>query len=192
MRIGLSLRRAREREGVSLRQASIRAVVTPSSLSLIENGLRDPTATTVERLAASFGLRVVPLSWPTGHVAVADVAEAISDALERDDEPHAYRALLELSNIFDGLGPFERVLIAIEAPLRITPHWDAAIAGVVEWKLVQGSAPLPQWVKDCLGTPDEDWQPRRVKFPIALEVHDVPEPLRRRGVHVGAAELAGV
>lgn len=64
---------------------------------------------------------------------------------------------------------------------------DAAVAGVVEYRLAQKGAPLPRWIRK-FGLPVADrWSPH--DYPYTVEDEDVPEPLVRRNIIIEAREF---
>ena len=87
--------------------------------------------------------------------------------------------------------PTDRFVLAIEPPAHISPEWDAALAGVTEWRLSQARLPLPGWVTNERGNREWRWTPPLSAAAEAIPVHleNVPEPLRERGVLIEADEL---
>jgi len=182
-----TLQRARTNSSLTLRALAKRTGIAPANLSVIENGHRDPTATTAERVARALGVELVALN-TKGRVTAAAAADAIKQA---PSPQIAYRAFLQLANDLAAASAFDRVILAAEQPGATNTRWDDAIAGLVEWLLEQEHAPVPDWVNDRPGDADTPWEPQRTNTPLALhaDIRLAPEPLRRRGVAIEAQEL---
>jgi hypothetical protein len=90
--------------------------------------------------------------------------------------------------------PADRFLLAIEPPTHVSPEWDAALAGVAEWRLSQAQLPLPGWISSERGNPDWRWTPPLSSASAAIprQEENVPWPLRKRGVLIEADELTSV
>jgi transcriptional regulator with XRE-family HTH domain len=182
-----TLRRARENSALSLRALARETGIAAANLSVIENGRRDPTAATAERMARALGVEFVALD-TKGRVTAAAAADAIREAASPQG---AYRAYLQLANDLAAASPFDRVILAAEQPSATNTRWDDALAGLVEWLLNEEHAPVPDWVKDRPGDADSPWEPQRTNTPLALhaDIERAPEPLRRRGVAIEEEEL---
>jgi len=185
-----SLRRARGNAGLSLREVSKLAGIAASNLSTIENGRRDPTSATVERIAVAVGVEflAVPLR---GRVTAAGALAAIVAAEDAADPAGAYRTYLQLAADLAGATAFERVLMTAEEPQPTTSRWRDAVAGLVEWRLQQVAGPVAPWALQSSGADAAAWQPQRTPFVLTVEIDEglVPEPLRRRGILVEEGEL---
>ncbi|MFT3798880.1 helix-turn-helix domain-containing protein [Microbacterium sp.] len=182
-----TLRRARANSSLTLRALAERTGIAAANLSVIENGRRDPTATTAERVARALGVELVALN-TRGRVTAA----ATADAIARAASPQvAYRAFLQLANDLEAASAFDRVILAAEEPVATSTRWDDAIAGLVEWLLVKRDAPVPDWVSDRTGDVDTIWEPQRTNVPLSVhaDIRRAPEPLRRRGIAIEAEEL---
>lgn len=90
MNAGETIRRARERHGISQRTLALRASTDQAAISRIERGEISPTVETVERLLAAMGERLGLETRP----------------VERDYDPLHMRATLERT-------PAERLQLAI-------------------------------------------------------------------------------
>ena len=193
MTLQSSLKQARIRAGLSLTDAARRSGVQRPNIAAIENGRRDPTASTIEKLASAARVRLVPVA-DDGRTTVAEASATLADAVRNDDIRRAYRVLVQVADDLTAPDPADRFVLAVEPPGRITPEWDAALAGIAEWRLCQARLPLPGWIVDERGEPDAAWVPpvSAVSTAVPVDLDDVPEPLRRRGVLIEASELASV
>lgn len=182
-----TLRRARANSSLSLRTLAQLTGIAPSNLSVIENGRRDPTATTAERVARALGVELVALN-TKGRITAAAAADAIAEAASPQV---AYRSFLQLANDLAAASPFDRIVLVAEQPGLTNTRWDDAIAGLVEWLLHKVQAPIPEWVFDRPGDGGARWEPQRTDTLIAVhaDIRRAPEPLRRRGVAIEAEEL---
>ena len=193
MSIASSLRRARKRSGESLRSISARSGVATSNLSAIENGRRDPTSSTVDRLASAIGVEWIPVA-TQGRSPAARAADEITRADAEGHAAQAYRRFLQLADDLRSADPVTRVLLSAEEPDESASRWLDAIAALVELRLREASAPLPKWVTERAGNPGSVWQPQRTARPLPLcaDLTNVPQPFLRRGVAIEEGELASV
>jgi transcriptional regulator with XRE-family HTH domain len=187
-----TLRRARLNAGRSLNDVAAASGIAASNLSAIEHGRRLPTIGTVDLITSAIGVEFV-LVPSRGRATVARASAAIGEA-ESSAPVAAYRTFLQLADDLASVNAFQRVLLAAEEPLRIRSRWDDAIAGLVEWRLAQARAPLPDWVAERDDVGEQLWEPQRTEKPLPLSAdsRQVPEPLRRRGILIEEAEFASL
>lgn len=188
-----ALRRARIRSGVSLRAVGAQSGVGASNLSAIENGHRDPTSSTLDRLGSTIGITWVPLA-ARGRTPAAIAAEDITRAESEGEHARAYRRFLQLADDLASSDPVTRVLLAAEEPDASASRWVDAIAALVELRLREACAPIPSWVTDTAGRPDEIWEPQRSSrdLPMTAARTEVPAEFLERGVAIERGELASV
>lgn len=191
MTIQSSLKQARVRAGLSLSDVAKKSGIQRSNIAAIENGRRDPTASTIEKIANAARVRLIPIT-SDGRTTVAEASAVLADAVGQNNVRRAYRVLAQVANDLTTPDSAGRFVLAIEPPTRISPEWNAALAGVTEWRLSQAQLPLPGWVVDERGDPASDWTPplSAASASLAVDIDNVPEPLRRRGVLIEADELA--
>lgn len=161
-----------------------------SNIAAIENGRRDPTASTIQKIADAARVRFIPVN-SDGRTSVAEAATALADAVDQNNIRRAYRVLVQVADDLTTPNPADRFVLALEPPAHITPEWDAALAGVAEWRLTQAHLPLPAWITTEHGNRDWRWTPAlsSASAGIPIDVENVPEPLRNRGVLIEADEL---
>lgn len=190
MSIQNSLKQARVRAGLSLTDAAKQSGIQRSNIAAIENGRRDPTASTIEKIANAARVRFVPVK-RDGRTTVADAATSIADAVSQNNTKRAYRVLLQVANDLTTPDPADRFVLTIEPPVHVSPEWDAAIAGVAEWRLRQAHLPLPGWIPSVRGNRGWGWTPPLSPASAAIPAREenVPAPLRERGVLIEADEL---
>lgn len=191
MTIVESFRRARKRSGESLRNVAARSGVGAGNLSAIENGHRDPTSATLDRLSSAIGVGWIPFP-ARGRTPAAVAAEHILHAEAQGHDAQAYRRFLQLSDDLASADPVTRVLLCAEEPDQSTSRWVDAVAALVEVRLKEVSAPIPDWVTERAGHPDAIWEPQRSSHPLPLEADrtEVPIEFLRRGVALERGELA--
>lgn len=179
----------RKREGVPGTLVAQRAGTGASNIYAIEHGRRDPSASTLERIAEAAGVRL--LAFPAqGAAFVSETAALLRERAVSGDNAAAYRQLIQISDDIERVTPTTASLLAYIQPPQIDPGWEAAIAGVVEWQLTQKGAPRPEWLRSYGLGVDRRWEP----LPAGYEIDpiDVPEPLRRRNVWIQQSELDSV
>lgn len=190
MSITNSLRRARKHSGASLRSIASRAGVGAGNLSAIENGHRDPTTSTVDRLASAIGIDWIPFP-AQGRSPAARAAADIVDAEAHGQFAQAYRRFIQLADDLASADPVTRVLLAAERPDDSSSRWLDAIAALLEVRLHEVSAPVPSWVTERAGHPDVVWEPQRSAraLPLSADHTQVPTEFIRRGVAIERGEL---
>jgi transcriptional regulator with XRE-family HTH domain len=190
MTIQSSLKQARVRAGLSLSDAAKKSGIQRSNIAAIENGRRDPTASTIQKIANAARVRLIPVK-SDGRTTVAEASAVLAEAVQQNNVRRAYRVLAQVANDLTVADPAGRFVLAIEPPAQISPEWDAALAGVTEWRLSQAQLPLPSWVADEHGNQDWNWTPplSAASASIPVDIENVPAPLRNRGVLIEADEL---
>jgi transcriptional regulator with XRE-family HTH domain len=174
------IRAARKSRRLTQEQLAARTHIDQSSVSRSERG-REMEFGTVERLLAGAGHRLY--SAPTQRDDAARVAAEIRSCLAANERDRALRALLQLNdNLVSERGLVRGVLGLAEPDSTRDAAWDAAIAGLVAWRLGEAGLPLPDWV---------DGQSRYLDSPRTLEVDpadpvpplsEVNEEFAKRGV----------
>ncbi len=111
MEIGKRVRQLREAQGLSLRALARLSSMTPSGISLVEQGKSAPSSTTVEKLAQALGVEPgvlfgsIPKAPPPKTIAeLLDVARVEGRELER---PHD-----RIGELFEGLSYEETIALA--------------------------------------------------------------------------------
>lgn len=191
MTIQSSLKQARLRAGLSLSDAAKKSGIQRSNIAAIENGRRDPTASTIQKMANAARVRLIPVM-SDGKTTVAEASAVLAEAVQQNNIRRAYRVLAQVANDLTAPNPADRFVLAIEPPAQISPEWDAALAGVTEWRLSQAQLPLPSWVVDEHGNQGWNWTPplSAASSFIPVDIENVPGPLRKRGVLIEADEFA--
>lgn len=184
------VRAARKSRGLTQQQLAERTHLDQSSISRSERG-RDAEFSTIQRLLAGTGHRL--FSAPTQRDDAATAAVEIREQLSVDDKDRALRALLQLNdNLVAERGLVRGVLGLAEPESTKDPVWDAAIAGLVAWRLREEGLPVPDWV---------DAPRRHLRTPRTLDVDpadpappesEVPKEFAERGVRVWRDTFASV
>jgi len=191
MSAGILARSARAASGLSQTELAVRSGIAGSSLSLIENGKREPTVATLEALLLATRHTVVTL--PTVRSDAARIASEISAALAATDEPLAFRRFVQLADNLAAERGSTRVGLTLTEPLPTrSQHWDTAIAALCEYRLNADALPVPDWILTREGNPDNPWSPRTSDYDIPADVDRVPRELRDRGILIEAATLESV
>ena len=139
------VRAARKSRRLTQAQLAERARVDQGSISRSENG-RDADFSTISRLLAGSGYRLY--SAPSTRDDAATVAAEIRLRLNTGDKDRALRALLQLNdNLVAERGLVRGILTIAEPESTRVAVWDAAIAGLVAWRLNEEGLPLPDWTR---------------------------------------------
>lgn len=138
------VRAARKSRGLTQQRLAERARIDQSRVSRSERG-RDTDFSTVARLLAGAGHRLY--SAPTQRGDAAAAAAEIREHLRSGDRERALRALLQLNDDLVAEHGLVRGVLGLAEPEPIgDPVWDAALAGLVAWRLREERLPDPQWV----------------------------------------------
>lgn len=174
------VRAARKSRRLTQAQLAARTRIDQAGVSRSENG-RDADFGTIDRLLAGAGHRLY--SAPTRRDDATAVASEIRARLRVGDKDRALRALLQLNdNLVAEHGLVRGVLGLAEPESTKDAVWDAAIAGVVAWRLGEEALPLPDWTL----APS-----RYLRSPRTLDVDpadpippadEIPDELAKRGV----------
>lgn len=137
----------RRATGLNQIELSRRSGVAQSALSLIEGGSREPTWDTVDRILRSTGTGIIAV--PTRRPDACTSAALIAAAESRGDKPAAVREFIQLSDNLAQVHAGVRVALTICEPASTgVKHWDAAIAGLVAYRLEEESLPVPPWARE--------------------------------------------
>jgi transcriptional regulator with XRE-family HTH domain len=191
MSAAILARSARAASGLSQSELAARSGIAGSSLSLIENGKREPTVATLEALLLATRHTVVTL--PTVRSDAARIAAEIAAALSASDEPLAFRRFLQLADNLAAERGATRVGLTLTEPLPTgSEHWDTAIAALCEYRLNADALPIPDWILGMDGNPGIPWSPRTSDYDIPTEANRVPREFRERGILIEAGTLESV
>ena len=182
------LAHARRRGDITAATVALASGLSTSNIYAIESGRRDPTASTLERAASGVGVRLLAVEMG-GTALVADVVDVIALALTSSDEDVAYALFIELAKDMGTRAPTALVLSCFPAPSSIDAHWDAAVAGLVEWRLSERGLDAPQWARHVTSDRNTPWAPTSGTPVEAVDHELIPEQLLARGVWIEEPEL---
>ena len=143
-KVSTLVRATRKSNGLTQNDLAQKSTVHQSNISAIENG-RDLSVTTLESLLRATGHRLFAV--PTTRGDAAHLGAAIRTELKRANTSGALRLLIQLNdNLVAEHGIIRGVLGLLEPEPTGHKEWDAALAGLVAWRLGQEGIPLPAWV----------------------------------------------
>lgn len=121
----------------------------------------------------------------------AEAAAIIRDSLESGDIATAFRALIQLSDNLCAETGVNRLALAQTVPEPTGEiAWDAAIAGITQYRLNQARLLSPEWVeRPRADVPTVISGSRRTR---SVDPADVPAELRDRNVLIESATLESV
>lgn len=183
------LRAARHAAGLTQAELAQRLGIDQSQVARAESGRVELSAANLDRYLRACRFRLVAV--PTVRATAVDLAVAIKDALKSGERDNAVRFLIQLS---DNLVSEDRSLATslVAAPADTgDPRFNAAIAGITEWRLHQKSLPIPEWIQES-GALHEQWWIDEFGVGDVTVVQATPEPLRRRNVIVHQIVLESV
>lgn len=184
------IRSARKSRSLTQVDLAEQAQVHQSNISGIESG-RDLSVSTLEKLLRATGHQLFAL--PIHKADVTEAASAIRVHLKADNTQSALRVLIQLNDNLVSEHGLQRGVLGISEPQPTgNPVWDAALAGLVAWRLAAENIPLPTWVdKSRFFLP----LPRSLQIDSADPVPDtldIPPEFARRGVLVWADTFGSV
>jgi transcriptional regulator with XRE-family HTH domain len=165
--------------------------VAASSLSLIESGKRVPTLDTVEKLLRYAGHSLVTI--PTRRENATIIAERIAAAERAGHPDQALRHFIQLNDNLAAEHNEVRYALAITEPASTgIKHWDAALAGLVAYRLAEEGFPAPGWTVGTTRTLGRSWTVNAGRYVVPVDRAIVPKEFLERGVLVDPDTLASV
>jgi transcriptional regulator with XRE-family HTH domain len=141
------VRATRKSRGLTQTALAQKSKVHQSNISAIENG-RDLSVATLETLLRATGHGL--LAVPTTRGDAAYFGASIRTELKLGNKLRALRMLIQLNdNLVAEHGIIRGVLGLLEPEPTGHKEWDAALAGLVAWRLGQDGIPLPGWVNNA-------------------------------------------
>lgn len=187
MTISTLSRAARQSRGISQSALAASSGHHAANVSAIESGHRIPRVDTLDRLLRSSGARLTisPTPRTTALEAAADVRLALRDG----DTSRAFRAWLAFNDDLAAESPTHRVVLSAFPPSSTgSALYDSAFAALVEHRLSEVGAPLPEWVHSVTALP-VPLVLSNSRYLSADTFGAVPEPFRRRGVLIDELSL---
>jgi transcriptional regulator with XRE-family HTH domain len=189
-RASILIRSARKSRALTQVGLAKKARVHQGNISDIESG-RDLSVRTLEKLLRGTGHRLFAL--PIQKADVTEAASAIRVHLKAGNSQGALRTLIQLNDNLVSEHGLQRGVLGISEPEPTgNPVWDAALAGIVAWRLTEENIPLPPWVdKSRFFVP----LPRSLSIDGADPIpatSDIPPEFARRGVLVWADTFESV
>ena len=185
------VRNARRVAGLSQTQLAERSGVGASAISQIEAGKRNPSYETVTRLIASTGGQLVAV--PTRIDTAATIALQIAEDLRAGKQAYALRAFIQLNDNLCSVEGSTRLALCITEPaLTGSKRWDAALAGLVAYRLRQQGISAPAWANEPSRFLGKVWNISEGVVYLAANPDDVPREFLERRVHIEARDLESV
>ena len=187
----LFLRSIRRSQGLSQGIVAQRAQTSVPALSHIENGRREPSAATLDKLLRATGNRLGVI--PTRRAGSLEAGAAIRDELAAGDAPSAFRSFIQFSDNLAAEDGATRVVLASNEPEPTgSALWDAALAAVAEYWLRRDGLPLPIWVESPSRTLPERTILSGNVYTRTIRNENVPAEFSRRNIALDEAALASV
>jgi transcriptional regulator with XRE-family HTH domain len=181
----------RRATGLNQIELSRRSGVAQSALSLIEGGSREPTWETVDRILRSTGTGIIAV--PTRRPDACASAALIAAAESRGDKPGAAREFIQLSDNLAQVHAGVRVALTICEPASTgVKHWDAAIAGLVAYRLEEESLPVPPWAREPARRLKKAWTFGDGEYTTPVPREHVPKAFLDVNVIIDSATLMSV
>ncbi|MDP3209428.1 MAG: XRE family transcriptional regulator, partial [Rhodoglobus sp.] len=146
----------------------------------------DPSFETLDRILRHTGSRLIAV--PTTRTTASDASAEIAGALERGDVKEAFAVLVRYNDDLVAERGAGRLALALTPPvLTGRAEWDAAIAGVTEYRLNHTGIPLPDWTRGVRAPSATVVSGSKRSAPINHD--DVPPELLARNVLIDRAVL---
>lgn len=180
------LRQARRGRSLSQRQLAAAAGCHQPAVAGIESGVVDPGVGRLSGLVAATGHRLAVL--PTTAPSVADIADALYEALRGGETARCLRLLVQLNDGLAAESGVVRVALCVTPPAPTGDvRYDAYLAALVEHHLSTDALPVPDWVHEPSRTLATPW---RLDVTAGAELEAATPPaFARHGVYLDAAEL---
>ncbi|TFB74130.1 XRE family transcriptional regulator [Cryobacterium glaciale] len=187
----LFLRSIRRTHGLSQGVVAKRAQTSAPALSHIENGRREPSAATLDKLLLATGNRLGVV--PTRRAGSLEAGAAIHDELAIGDVQSAFRSFIQFSDNLAAEDGVTRVVLAANEPEPTgSVLWDAALAAVSEYWLRRDGLPIPKWVE----SPNRAVPQRTIlsssAYTRTIRDENVPAEFSRRNIALDKSVLASV
>jgi transcriptional regulator with XRE-family HTH domain len=180
------LGRARSDAGLSRRALAAKADVPTSTVSRIEDGQSDPTLSTLERLLAAAGTRMVIDALPRDdHVTLAELSTAVDHA-----SPRLKIDWTRLRGFADWAGrhPGRIPEANADPPARTGTVLDAILAAFAEELADRHGLEPPRWTR-AVGVLAEPWSAPGTPRMRAVAQAATPGPFRRRNLTLASSAL---
>ena len=130
---------------------------------------------------------------PTTHPSAVETAARIAIAVHEGSRDGAFRALLDLS---DGLAKEDPLVVAAlvvaQPDSTGSRDWDAALSGIVAYRLRQAGLPAALWTNQAITEDAELRAPHLHPLDDAPDASKVPPEFLERGILIEAGTLASV
>lgn len=181
---------ARRARGIPQSRVAADSGNPAANISAIETGRRVPRVDTLDRILRASGARLGVV--PTVRAGALEASADIRRALGEGDRRRAFRAWLALNDALAAETAVNRVVLSAFPPEPTGDElYDAAIAALVEHRLLEASAPLPDWV-----TAAPRLRESRLltdsPYVTESELGAVPTSFARRGVLIDELSLQSV
>ena len=187
----LFLRSIRRSNGLSQAMVAQRASTSAPALSHIENGRREPSADTLDRILRATGNRLGVV--PSPRAGSLEAGAAIHDELAAGNVPAAFRSFIQFSdNLAAEHGVVRVVLAANEPEPTGSALWDAALAAVTEYWLARDGLPLPTWIDASTRSLSQRTILSGNAYTQTIRDENVPAPFARRNVALDESALTSV
>ena len=171
-------------------ELSSRSGIRQPNVARAESDQRSSSFDTCERLVRAAGFRLAVL--PGGGTDAFATGVAVRAAIEDGREERAYRLVIQLADDLAQVHGAERVAATVASPPSSGDvRYDAFLAGVVEVRLDAEHLPQPSWLEHA-PVLQEPWYVDSWAEGDGRVTAATPPALRRRGVHIDAAELVSV
>jgi transcriptional regulator with XRE-family HTH domain len=185
------IRAARRAAGFSQAEIADRADTYQPIVSGVERGKRDTGVASEAHLARAAEHRLLLI--PTTHPSAVETAARIAAALREGSTDGAFRAFLDLS---DGLAKEPPLVVAALVVARPegtgNRDWDAALSGIVAYRLRQAGLPAAAWTHQAVTEDREPRAPHLHPLDDAPDVSRVPPDFLERGILIEEGTLASV
>ena len=180
-------RRAR---GLTQQALSARTGIAETAVSSIENG-RDARLSTVQRLLAGSDHSLIAI--PSTRASAAEIASRIRDAVKNKRPEEAARNFIQLNDNLAAEHNEGRYGLGLSEPAPTgIKHWDAALAGLVAFRLGEEGFPPPSWTTRPSRKLKKAWTFNSGTYLTPVSRASVPMEFLDRGILIDADTLRSV
>ncbi|GGF34750.1 helix-turn-helix domain-containing protein [Subtercola lobariae] len=181
---------ARRASGLTQQALSARTGVAETAVSSIENG-RDARLSTVERLLAGSHHSLIAI--PSTRASAAEIAGHIRAAVKSKRPAEAARSFIQLNDNLAAEHNEGRYGLGLTEPAPTgIKHWDAALAGLVAYRLGEEGFPAPTWTTRASRKLKKAWTFNTGTYLTPVNRSAVPAEFLERGILIDADTLRSV
>jgi len=178
---------------LSVRAMASAAEVSPSTVHRIETGAIDPTVSTLAKVLAAAGTRLVLGVETDPTLSVCGWGAWLAEQPDLDDTSWPIRQAASLAARVASTEPTARTrMISAPPPMTGDVRWDTFAAALADWIGVSHDLQRPSWTHSSKRRLDSAWWVTSMRSMHAWEFAGTPASFRHRGIYIHRDSLTNV